>query len=68
MELHLVIGALLRPLFWLVVLGGALWLVRQAFPDSEDDLFNKGPIDGLKGIIQAARKQGQDRQAPPSGQ
>ena len=52
---HLWIGALLRPLFWITVLGLALWAVRRAFPSLEEDLFEKGPIDGAIGLIRKMR-------------
>lgn len=58
---HLILGAILRPLFWLVVLGLALWAVRRALPDFEEDLFEKGPIDGIRGIIRTLRRRAQDR-------
>lgn len=61
---HLFLGALLRPLFWLVVLGLALWAVRRLFPEHERDLFERGPIDGARSII-ARLRSARARQDPP---
>jgi hypothetical protein len=41
----LILAAILGPLFWWIVLGLILWLVRKFKPEWEKTLFQKIPND-----------------------
>lgn len=48
------LGALLAPLFWLVVLSVSLWIVRRWFPRAEAILF-ASPVTGLRRLLRELR-------------
>lgn len=64
----LILGAFLRPLFWLVVLGLALWIVRKAFPRAERVLFDMGAFEAIGSIIRSARTRIRVLRGRPRGQ
>ena len=41
------IGAILQPLFWPVLLGVSLWLIRLLFPKTERVLFRMNAFEAI---------------------